>query len=210
VSRLLLAVSVGFVGSLIALVPASGAGPAADPAVTISANCGVYQFCFTPATITITDGETVTWSNQSGTEHIVSRCDPASCDGNGPGTGTGTDSGFTTGDVPTGGTFSHTFHGPGTYPYLCSIHGYAVMHGEVVVQAPTPPSTAPTSTAPTSTGVTVPSSTTAQSGATTSPATVAPAQLARTGRATNRALAVGVGALVLGLAAATQRRRARP
>jgi LPXTG-motif cell wall-anchored protein len=201
--------SAGFACFLIALVPATRAGAAGDPVVTMPADCGGPTFCFTPSTLTITDGDTVTWSNQSGTQHIVSRCDPAQCDG--VGGGTGTDSGFTFGDVPSGSTYAHTFHGPGTYTYYCSIHGYAAMHGVIVVNA------APTTTAPTATTApptTAPSigapSTTAASAATTASAAAAGSgpnpgapstQLAHTGSATGSPLAVGLGALVLGLAA---------
>src|SRR5882757_9473923 len=103
-------------GCAISLASVSSAGAAGDPAVTIAANCGGQAFCFTPSTLTITDGDTVTWSNTSGAEHIVGRCDPASC--NGAGGGTGTDAGFTSGDVPIGATYSHTFHGAGTYTYF--------------------------------------------------------------------------------------------
>jgi plastocyanin len=189
-----------------AFLPASTAGAAGDPVVTMPADCGGPAFCFTPSTLTITDGQTVTWSNQSGTEHIVTRCAPSDCDG--VGGGTGTDAGFTSGDVPSGSTYAHTFHGPGTYTYYCAIHGYAAMHGAIVVNAATPPTTAAPSTVPPSTGA--PSSTAPSAVTTASAAAAMPgpnpgpppsAQLAHTGTATGSALALGLGALVLGLAA---------
>jgi plastocyanin len=190
-----------------ALVPAAGA-EAATSVVTIHADCGGSSFCFTPSTLTITDGDTVTWSNLSGTSHTVYRCNPGLCAGEGG--GTGTDSGFTSGSVATSGTYVHTFHGPGTYTYFCTIHGYAAMHGVIVVNAAPPPSTAttvPTTTAPSSAPTVAPSTTTAQAGITTgpvaatTPTSLPPEQLARTGSATGSALALGLGALVLGLAA---------
>ena len=73
--------AIGLAGFTIALVPVTAAGAAGDPAVTISASCGGAEFCFTPSTLTIADGDTVTWTNTSGTDHFVGRCDPASCDG---------------------------------------------------------------------------------------------------------------------------------
>ena len=134
---------------VIAFVPALTAGAAADPVVTMPADCGGTAFCFTPPTLTITDGDTVTWSNQSGTEHIVSRCAPADCDG--VGGGTGNDAGFTSGDVASGSTYAHTFQGPGTYTYYCAIHGYAAMHGVIVVNAAPPPTTSATTATTTAT-----------------------------------------------------------
>ena len=207
--RFVAATAVALAGAMLALVPATVAraatSQASDPVVTISTSCGGPQFCFTPATLTITDGDTVTWSDESGTEHVVTRCDPADC--NGASGGSGTDSGFSAGDVPANGSYSHTFHGAGTYTYFCAIHGYAAMHGEIVVTAATPASTATTAAAPTTVQA-APGTTVA---ATTSPgpaSTVASgAQLAQTGGSTSRALAVAIAALALGFAAAATRRR---
>jgi len=211
--RFVAATAVALAGATLALVPATAARaaapPAGDPVVTISTGCGGPQFCFTPATLTITDGDTVTWSDESGTEHVVTRCDPADCIG--ASGGTGTDSWFSAGDVPANGSYSFTFHGAGTYAYFCAIHGYAAMHGEIVVTAATPASTATTAAPPTTglgAGTTVGTTGVA---ATTSPGpapTVAgQAQLAHTGGSTSRALAVAIAALALGFAAAATRRR---
>jgi LPXTG-motif cell wall-anchored protein len=204
--RLLAIAAAGVAGLGMALVPAAGAG-AADSVVTIPADCGGPAFCFTPSTLTITDGDTVTWSNQSATSHTVYRCYPGGCSGEGG--GTGTDPGFTSAGVATGGTYVHTFHGPGTYNYFCTIHGYATMHGVIVVNAAPPPTTAttvaPTTAPPSATTVAPP--TTAQAGITTgpvaatTPTSLSRGQLAHTGSATGSTLALGLGALVLGLAA---------
>src|SRR4051794_15297467 len=98
--------AIGFAVLAIALVPITRAGAAGDPAVTISANCGGSAFCFSPSTLTISDGDTVTWTNSSGAEHFVGRCDPSSCDG--ASGGTGTDASFTSADVADGTSYSHT------------------------------------------------------------------------------------------------------
>jgi plastocyanin len=128
---------VGFVAVSVRVVrPVVGAG-AEGPTVTITASgCpGGGYFCFSPSLITIANGATVTWSNHSGTEHTVSRCDRAACGVTG---GTGTDTTFASADVAfaDGTTVTHTFHGPGTYVYYCMIHGYALMHGTVTVTGP--------------------------------------------------------------------------
>jgi plastocyanin len=195
-------VAIGLTGFGISLMPATSAG-AADAAVTIPADCGGPEFCFTPSTLTINDGDTVTWTNTSGVDHLVGRCVPASCDG--AGGGSGTDHGFPLGNVPTGASFSHTFHGAGTYTYFCAIHGYAAMHGVIVVNAAPPPSTATTTVAPST--IAQPATTAAASGSTpvsvaaTTPASTTDPRLAHSGRATGGTLAVGLAALVLGLAA---------
>ncbi len=214
------AIAIGLAVFVVALVPVTAAGAAGDPAVTISANCGGSTFCFSPATLTISDGDTVTWTNASGAEHFVGRCDPGSCDG--ASGGTGTDTTFTSADVPDGATYSHTFHGAGTYTYFCAIHGYATMHGVIVVQASAPPSTgttvAPPSTSQSVTTASTPGASTPGAptphvaggsvgggsspvSAAATPATTVDPRLAHTGHDIGGTLAVGVGALVLGLAA---------
>ena len=115
-------------------VPPAGA---AQSSVTIAGTgcAGGSLFCFSPASITIHDGDTVVWTNQTTAPHTVTRCTAAACAGSGG--GTGTDASFTNGNVAAGNgnTFSHTFHGPGSYVYYCTIHGFALMHGTVTVMA---------------------------------------------------------------------------
>lgn len=108
-----------------------------DPSDTIS------DFKFTPATITIHTGDTITWTNVGPTEH----------------TATASNGSFNTGILKKGQSASHTFTQPGTYAYICTIHPF--MHGTIVVLA----STTTTSTTPAAT--TTPSSTTSSTGSTT-------------------------------------------
>lgn len=84
----------------------------ADKAVTIS------NFQFTPKTVTIKAGGTVTWTNKEGT-HTV----------------TADDNSFESPTLSAGKTFSHQFSKPGTYPYHCSFHGSpgGEMSGQVKV-----------------------------------------------------------------------------
>jgi plastocyanin len=123
-------------------VPPAGA---AQSSVTIAGTgCpGGSLFCFTPANITIHDGDTVVWTNQTAAPHTVTRCTAAACAGTGG--GTGTDASFTSGNVAagTGGTFAHTFHGSGSYVYYCTIHGFPLMHGTVTVMASATATTVP-------------------------------------------------------------------
>ena len=76
----------------------------------------MVNFTFTPGTLTVKAGTTVTWTNNDTTTHR-----PAS------------DSGlFDSGDLAPGATFSFTFNNPGTFPYHCTINTY--MTGKVIVQ----------------------------------------------------------------------------
>ncbi len=106
---------------------------AADPSDTIS------DFKFTPATITIHVGDTITWTNAGPTEH----------------TATASNGSFDTGILKKGASASHTFTRPGTYAYICTIHPF--MHGTVVVEASTATTTTPATTTP---GSTTPATTT--------------------------------------------------
>jgi plastocyanin len=120
------------VGGVQVLTP--GAADAAT-AVTINgaASCSGATFCFVPAAATVPSGDTVTWTNQSGAPHTVTRCDAANC--NGTDGGTGTDPAFDMSVASANGTaVSQTFNGAGTYNYYCKIHGFSVMHGTVTVQ----------------------------------------------------------------------------
>jgi plastocyanin len=90
--------------------PAGGnRAPVATDAVAIK------NFGFSPATITITAGSTVVWTNDDSVQHDIT------FDG-------GAISSTT---LNHNDTFSHTFTTAGTYHYICSIHPF--MHGTVIV-----------------------------------------------------------------------------
>jgi plastocyanin len=78
----------------------------------------VVNNAFSPATITVPVGSTVTWQwNSSGVTHNVTFQD-----------------GVTSGNMNTG-SFPRTFDTAGTFPYLCTIHGSLGMTGTVTVTA---------------------------------------------------------------------------
>ncbi|MBM4435620.1 MAG: hypothetical protein FJ028_11100, partial [Chloroflexi bacterium] len=105
--------------ALVAL--SGGAAYAANAAVTIQGAT------FTPASVTIDAGESVTWTNLDGIPHS------AKADNNA----------FDTGVFSTGSRTA-TIANPGTYGYFCAVH--PVMRGTVTVvaQAPPQPTPAPT------------------------------------------------------------------
>ena len=101
---------------------AGSSGASGGDAVTIA------NFAFSPQTLTVKAGATVTWTNNDGAAHNVASTD-------GPGTGAATTTTFSSGNLAQGDTFQFTFKTPGTYYYECTIHAsMAAMHGEVVVQ----------------------------------------------------------------------------
>jgi plastocyanin len=82
-----------------------------DPADTIS------DFMFTPASLTIHVGDTITWANRGPAPHSATAYDHS----------------FDTGVLQKGQSGSHTFTTAGTFTYFCSVHPF--MHGTVVVLA---------------------------------------------------------------------------
>ena len=91
---------------------------AAAPGPAVSANAVAIQgFAFSPASITVKVGTTVTWTNHDTDAHTVT-ANP------GP---------FKSKTLDTGDTFSYTFTAPGSFEYLCTIHPF--MTAKVVVTA---------------------------------------------------------------------------
>lgn len=76
----------------------------------------IQNYQFSPSTITVKAGDTVTWTNQDSVEHSA----------------TSDDGSFDTGLMSQGKSGSVTFSKPGTYTYHCKIH--PTMHGTVIVQ----------------------------------------------------------------------------
>lgn len=86
------------------------------PAAPVSGNLiTIDGFAFAPATVTVSAGSTVTWTNRDEEPHTV----------------VANDGSFHSPGMGTGATFSHTFSAAGTFDYVCSIH--PMMHGTVVV-----------------------------------------------------------------------------
>jgi plastocyanin len=122
-SRIVLVILIGMALSLAAC--SSGGGSSSSPAATSAAPSGgggssdaitIHNFAFSPATITVAPGATVTVTNRDQVTHTL----------------TATKGAFGTGDI-TGGQ-SKTFTAPktpGTYSYFCMIHQY--MTGNLVV-----------------------------------------------------------------------------
>jgi plastocyanin len=94
-------------------IRAAGVGEGAPKGVEVK----IDNFSFTPMTITVAAGTTVTWTNDDDVPHTVVSDDTQT---------------FKSHALDTGDHFSYTFTKPGKYSYFCSVHPR--MTAEVVVQ----------------------------------------------------------------------------
>jgi len=76
----------------------------------------IQGMAFTPSTITVSAGTTITWTNKDGVTHNVT---------------SNTAGLFSSGPINPNKTFSKLFSTPGTFGYTCTLH--AGMNGSVVV-----------------------------------------------------------------------------
>ena len=96
----------------------SSANTAANTPPPTTTEVKIDNFSFTPVTLTVAAGTTVTWTNRDDIPHtVVSADDPKT---------------FKSKVMDTDEKFSFTFTKPGTYTYFCSVH--PKMTGTVVVK----------------------------------------------------------------------------
>jgi plastocyanin len=75
----------------------------------------IQNMAFSPSTITVATGTTITWTNKDGVAHTV----------------TSTTGLFDSGTINANGTYSHMFGTVGSFPYKCTIH--PSMTGTIIV-----------------------------------------------------------------------------
>jgi plastocyanin len=103
----------------------------ADEAATASgAKVTMKLIAFKPASLTVTPGTTVTWTQTDPGFHTVTSGTVEQGTGGVTAMPDGT---FDSGQLATGKTFSHTFDIPGTYTYFCNVHP-ATMRADVQVR----------------------------------------------------------------------------
>lgn len=83
------------------------------------ASVSVIDNEFDPAQIDVSEGTTVTWTNNGESPHTV----------------TASDGSFDSGNLDPGATFSHTFDQAGEFSYVCEYHEGDGMVGSVTVTA---------------------------------------------------------------------------
>jgi plastocyanin len=115
-----------FAAGLLLLTLSAGLALAAKGAVSIVESNGKYSY--SPSNLTVQQGTTVAWTNNSDAAHTM----------------TADDSSFDSGTVGQDQTFQQTFSTVGVVGYHCQIHSY--MHGQITVVAATT-SQPPTDTA---------------------------------------------------------------
>jgi len=96
-------------------VQQGGPGSPSMGAPKAPAEVKILGFAFTPATTTISAGQTVTWINDDAAPHAIA-----------------VKGGAASAQFAPGERTSMSFDKPGTYDYLCSVHPY--MTGRVIVQ----------------------------------------------------------------------------
>jgi len=92
--------------------PSQSPAPAASGHVIV-----IKDFAFSPSTLTIRAGESVTWQNRDSVAH----------------TATANDNSFDSHDLESGKSYTYTFVNVGRYGYICSVH--PSMQGTIVVEA---------------------------------------------------------------------------
>jgi amicyanin len=91
-------------------------GTASDRPAAAPSQVKIDNFSFTPQTLRVSVGTTVTWTNRDAVPHTVVSAGGV----------------FKSKVRDTNETFSYTFTKAGTYPYHCSVHSQ--MTGKVVVR----------------------------------------------------------------------------
>jgi plastocyanin len=91
--------------------PATGPAPPASGGTAVA----IANFAFVPAALSVTTGDTVTWTNMDDVSHTVSADNDA----------------FDSAAFGHGMTFQFTAGPPGTYTYFCRIHPF--MKGTLTV-----------------------------------------------------------------------------
>ena len=97
--------------------PELSASPAAsaDSSATLNTTISIANLAFSPASLTVPVGTTVTWANADTVTHQIKWSD------GGPGSN----------PLAPGATYTRTFTVAGIYPYSCAIH--ASMTGTIIV-----------------------------------------------------------------------------
>jgi plastocyanin len=118
----------------------------AAPAGAATHSVMIKQYAYGPGALSISQGDTVTWTNQDSVEHDVKVVQ-------GPAT-------FQSPMLGQGDSWSHTFSTAGTYSYICSVH--PDMRATVTAKAkpaPAPAKAHPATHAPAATALTSPEAT---------------------------------------------------
>lgn len=127
--KIIFLISVIFLSFLIFLPKPVESG---DPSVNVI----IQNFQFSPSTLTIAPGTTVTWVNNDSISHTTTADNMSAAES------------WDSGTINSGQSYSKTFNQAGVYTYHCNIHTY--MKGTIQVVAGGQPVTVTTTPLPTS------------------------------------------------------------
>ncbi len=134
VRRLVAAVALIVLATVVAACGSSSNASTTPPTTPAAGGGGtgssvsIVNLAFTPKTLTVSPGTTVTWTNNDSTPHNVISSVSISLN-------SATTSTFASSTLSQGQTFSFTFTKKGVYFYECTIHKtLAAMHAEVIVK----------------------------------------------------------------------------
>jgi plastocyanin len=123
---ILMAVKISAMVLLVSCSKSSDMAPASSPAGNTSGNktnsVSIVSMAFSPTTLTVAVGTTVTWTNNDSAAHTVTSDTGLFDSGNLSAAGSGS----------SGGSFSFTFNNAGTFNYHCTYH--SMMVAKVIVQ----------------------------------------------------------------------------
>lgn len=112
--RTITAVALALAVAMLALLHAP------TPAAAASHTVQIENYAYSPSSITVNVGDTITWTNDDTAPHTVT-------------TSSGPQS-LSSPYLSKGQSWSFTFTEPGTYSYYCAVHPY--MRAQVIVRAP--------------------------------------------------------------------------
>jgi plastocyanin len=103
------------VGALALGIALVGAACSSNGGQSAPNSVSMVDYSFSPGSMTVASGTTVTWKNGGTQDHTV----------------TADDASFDSGHVAVGSTFTRTFSAAGTFTYHCTIHHQ--MTGTIIV-----------------------------------------------------------------------------
>lgn len=98
------------------VTPTPSTSVSKTPAPVSHISISIQNLAFTPASVTVHKGTTVTWTNRDSVSHTV----------------TGDNGGPSSSAISSGESYSYTFNALGTFPYHCSIHPSMVASVQVI------------------------------------------------------------------------------
>ena len=115
--------ALALLASLLTVAAGCTGGSGAQPSDPRTATAATHQvvidnFTFSPPTLTVPVGATVTWINRDDVPHTA--------------TSTAKPKLFDSGALDTDDRYTHAFTEPGTYPYFCAVH--PKMTGQIIVK----------------------------------------------------------------------------